>query len=392
MSRKSVVIIGAGVAGLSSAWWINQLGWSVTIVERATDLRNSGYMLGLSGPGYDAVDKMGMIDVLKQYEHKVDDSIYFDKQGKKLFSLNIKKVWGDIDMLMLSRTDLVNELYRKLHGLAGVTVLFDTEVMSFQENNSVVSMALSNQQTITADLVLAADGVHSASRRKLFDNETQCKEYLGYKVAAFAMDDPARLTNEFESFAEPNRVVELYPLKDNRSAGLFMWKDADYLRVVSSAEAKRQLLRQFENSHEKVKHKIAAHGDDQPLFFDSLLMIDLPQWSKGRILLLGDSAHCLTLLSGQGAGIAMTSSYVLAQLLKRFDIDEALEKHEIKLRPVVERLQARSRKLAPWFIPSTQRSFRIRNLIIKALPNRIIGWYFLRSVKSNIVAAKVEGI
>ncbi len=113
----------------------------------------------------------------------------------------------------------------------------------------------------------------------------------------------------------------------------------------------------------------------------------MPAWSKGRVLLLGDSAHCLTLISGQGAGMAMTSACLLGEELASGDIDAALVRHEKKLRPAIERLQTRSRKMANWFIPATPFAFHTRNTIMRLMPRRLLGRYFLRAVRSEILAA-----
>ncbi len=98
-------------------------------------------------------------------------------------------------------------------------------------------------------------------------------------------------------------------------------------------------------------------------------MVELPKWSQGRVLLLGDSAHCLTLVSGQGAGMALASAEMLGKaLLAEADLDKALVLHEQKLRPIIGRLQARSRKMAAMFIPRSAFAFHLRNFIMRNMP------------------------
>lgn len=390
MELRSVVIAGAGVAGLSCAWWLSQQNWKVTVIERADDLRSSGYMLGLTGPGFSAIEKMGLLDKLKCYQPHVQSNKYHNAQGDLLFTLNIQKIWGELKMLMLPRTDLVKELYQKVVDETDVEVRFAAELSDTWQTADKVTVELQSGERISADLLIGADGVRSKTRQKLFDNEVQCRESLGYKVAAFAIDEKLQHETNFQSYVEPNRAVEFYPLPGERTAGLYLWKDAHTKRVDKREDAIAQLSAQFADSHPNVKRGIESVGTDEPLLFDDLTMITLPNWSCGRALLLGDAAHCLTLLSGQGAGMAMTSAYMLSQSLARFDIEQALLDHERQMRPVIDRLQHRSRKLAPWFIPSSQLNFRLRNLIIKCLPNRIIGWFFLRAVKSDIIAAQME--
>jgi 2-polyprenyl-6-methoxyphenol hydroxylase-like FAD-dependent oxidoreductase len=127
--------------------------------------------------------------------------------------------------------------------------------------------------------------------------------------------------------------------------------------------------------------------DNAPLFFDDLDMIEMGCWSSGRVLLLGDSAHCLTLISGQGAGMAMTSACILVQELARGDVDTALARHEVRLWPSIERLQARSRRIAPLFIPATPGTFALRNWIMRHMPPRVLAWHFARAIRSEVLVA-----
>ncbi|MFT2097970.1 FAD-dependent oxidoreductase [Marinomonas sp. 2405UD66-6] len=393
MNNQTVVIIGAGVAGLSSAWWLSESGWNVVVIEKATDLRAGGYMLGLSGPGYSAVEKMGLLEVLQkhQYRYHVENNEYFNSKGKKIFSLNIKKIWGDIKILMLSRTDLVNELYTKTNQQKNIDIRFNCCVTHLENNSENIEVYLSDETVISANLVIGADGVNSQTRKEIFPlEEKNSREYLNYKVAAFTTKEVSGEIKNFKSFAEPNRVVELYPVGKDQSAGLYLWKDNHHSAIDTPQNTREELSNQFSNSHPLIKKKIVSLEESTPLFFDNLVMINLPKWSKGRVVLIGDSAHCLTLLSGQGAGIAMVSAYLLAQSIERYGIDQGLTDHEEKLRPVIHRLQERSRKLATWFIPTSKWSFNLRNMIVRYMPNALIGWFFLRAIRSDILAASLN--
>lgn len=390
MKGKTVVIIGAGVAGLSCAWWLSELGCKVTVIERAPDLRSSGYMLGLSGPGFQAIEKLGLLELLKKYQPKIESNVYYNAKGDQLFNLIIKKIWGTLDILMIPRTDLVKELYQLVAKKTSTQVLFSTQLKGFKQCNASVTLELSDGSEISTSMLIGADGVRSKTRQLLFDCEMQCQEPLGYKVAAFSLNEGLHPQTNFQSYAEPNRISEFYPLQGNRASGMYLWKDNSSHHLADRESALSELADQFAHSHPKVKQRIAAIDDEEPLLFDSLIMIDLPKWSQGRVLLLGDAAHCLTLLSGQGAGMAMTSAYVLTQSLARLEFSQALQDHERQMRPVITRLQQRSRKLAPWIIPSSEFNFKLRNLIIKCLPNKVIGWFFLRAVKSDIIAAEFE--
>lgn len=387
MTAQSVIISGAGVGGLSAAWWLSGLGWQVTLVEQAPDLRADGYMIGISGPGYQAAERMGLLDDLQQYNHHIRENLYLDTQGKELLKVRYHDILGSLDWLTLARTDLVRELHRKVTEETNTRICFATRITEFSQNEDKVTVNLSDGQQLTADLLIGADGIHSSTRKQLLGDKPEQLEHLGYRVAAFQAPDSLGLKNDFLSYAQPGQLVEFYTLQKNRLAGLYLWKDDDIRRPQSRQEARQWLTERYSSSHPEALHCLQQLPDDEPLFFDSLTMVTLPEWSKGRVLLLGDAAHCLTLLSGQGAGMAMMSACVLAEKLKHHAVPEALALHEQQLRPAITGLQQRSRDIAPWFIPATPRSFRLRNLLLKWLPKRFIGWYFLRAVRADILAA-----
>ena len=108
------------------------------------------------------------------------------------------------------------------------------------------------------------------------------------------------------------------------------------------------------------------------------------------MVLVGDAAHCLTLISGQGAGMAMAGAYILSQELAAEAPQAALARYDRRLRPTVLKLQERARKTAPLFIPSTKRSFARRNFIMKYAPKKILYWYISKTIRSESRLASLE--
>jgi 2-polyprenyl-6-methoxyphenol hydroxylase-like FAD-dependent oxidoreductase len=121
---------------------------------------------------------------------------------------------------------------------------------------------------------------------------------------------------------------------------------------------------------------------------DDLALVELPRWSKGRVLLLDDAAHCLTLISGQGAGMALTSAAILADALSSAPIPQALAEHEARLRPSITRLQDRCQKMAGMFVPRSVVAFELLNLIMCHVPRKWIGRYFINAVNAEILVAQ----
>jgi 2-polyprenyl-6-methoxyphenol hydroxylase-like FAD-dependent oxidoreductase len=389
---RIALIVGAGVAGLSAAWWLTRIGWQVEIVERAPDLRANGYMLGLSGPGHDVAGRMGLLPALQARSRLIRENLYLGRDGQVLMRLRYHDFLNGIDWLTLARTSLVEVLHEAVREKApirfGTTV---AQVLAGTDSaDPAATVRLTDGSTRTADLLIGADGVHSHIRALCFGPEESFTSRLGYGVAAFQIDDRLKLGQDFLSYAEPGRLSEFYTLSEGRLATLYVWRSPQS-GTVAPAERRRILKQAFAGSHPEALRPIDELPETAPLFFDDMALIEMPGWSRGRVVLLGDSAHCLTLISGQGAGMAMVSACLLAEELERSEVDGALRRHEARMRPAIARLQARSRKMAPVFIPSSERAFAFRNFILRRAPRRFLNWYFVRGIRSEILAARQNG-
>lgn len=386
MSRHALVV-GAGVAGLGAAWWLSSIGWRITVIERAPDLRTDGYMLGLSGPGYEVAGRMGLMPVLRERERPIEENLHLDRDGREVLRLRYRDFLKGLDWVTLSRSDLAEVLHDAVRDRADIR--FGTTLAAYEDHGDGVVATLSDGTTVAADLLIGADGVNSRLRATLFGERPEFRQHLGYRVAAFQTEDTLGLGRDFLSYVEPGRIAEFYTLAEGRLATLYIWR-TDETAPIAAEHRRDALLAAFAGAHPDAMRWIEDMAPDAPLFFDTMTMIDLPAWSRGRALLLGDAAHCLTLISGQGAGIALTSACVLSEELATGDIDGALVRHAERVRPSVEALQQRSRRMAAWFLPATPFAFRLRHAILRNLPRPLLAWYFRRGVRSEILAASPD--
>lgn len=382
----SVVISGAGAAGLAAAWWLARAGWRVTVVERAPDLRTGGYMMSLSGPGHAAATRMGLVSKLEPLAYQVEENVYRDRRGREVLRLRFHEFIDGLDYLVMRRTDLIAALRADLP--EGVEIRFTTSIEDVEEGPKAASVRLSDGSVMDADLVLLADGMRSAMRGRLFAPDAACLKPLGYRFAAYELKDRLGLGADFVSYAEPGHIAEYYTLAEGRIAALHVWHSREN-GWVPPADRWALLEGVCARSNPAVHAQMSAAREEGAVpLIDDLALVDLPCWSRGRVLLLGDAAHCLTLISGQGAGMALSSAAILADALGRSAIPEALAEHEARLRPSIGRLQDRSRKMAGMFVPRSPIAFELRNLFMRHVPRKWIGRYFINAVNAEILAAK----
>jgi 2-polyprenyl-6-methoxyphenol hydroxylase-like FAD-dependent oxidoreductase len=111
----------------------------------------------------------------------------------------------------------------------------------------------------------------------------------------------------------------------------------------------------------------ADRADD--LFFDAVGQIEMPRWSRGRVVLLGDAAWCLSLLAGQGAAMAVAGATVLDTALANsaWDVETAITRYERRLRPTMLQRQAAGRRMALWFVPNSRLQITVRDWTTRIL-------------------------
>lgn len=385
MNKPLALIVGAGIAGLAAAWWLDKAGWQCIVVDRAEAFRVGGYTMTISGLGHETVKHMDLLDELRSVAQNFEGNIINDCNGRELCRVKYADVHGGLDAIAVGRDDLARLLARSLPD--SCSIRFQETVTKFTEEGDKVRVVLAGGDVIEADLLIGADGFRSKMRRNLWgDGDGGCLEPLGYYYAAYNFNEQQEIQNDCHSFNRPGQLDMLFAMRDKGMTGMHIWREDRTLSTKSSQDKFDILHRITANSVPQVRAAIdRAEKEEALVNLDSLTLVTLPQWSKGRVVLFGDAAHCLTLLSGQGAGMALVSAEILGkELQKTTDVLEALRNHEAKLRPSIERLQARSRKMAAWYIPKSVISYHFRNLILRILPYSWIVDFHVSTLKSEI--------
>jgi hypothetical protein len=113
---------------------------------------------------------------------------------------------------------------------------------------------------------------------------------------------------------------------------------------------------------------LLADAQDGTIFMDTVTQIKMPQWYDGRVALVGDACGCMTLISGQGASMALGSAYVLAESLAQYDdFTTAFHVYQNQVRPEIEMRQEKARGFAKAFVPGSELGLQVQKVMMKVL-------------------------
>jgi len=367
--NKNILISGAGIAGLTLAYWLQKRGFSPSIIEKRPDLNDRGYMIDFYGSGFDVADKMGLVDALqaKSNQYQMENVSFVDNQGKARAALSIGQFKDVMDhrYFPLMRGDLETVIYESVKN--NVPVRFGTSIKTLQEQSNGVTAELTDGTSETYDLVIGADGIHSNVRKLLWGDESQFNHFLGFYVVCSVIenifDQPVVCFGHFA----PNTQTTVYSIGDNKLATFFAFR-SELLNIHGREAQMDALTNVMENSGWVVPQLVESTKHADNFFFDAVAQIQLDQWHKGRISLVGDACQCLTLLAGQGASMGMAGAYTLAEELHNADGDHkiAFPIYQQKLKPEIERRQKDARGLAGSFVPKNKFDISVSHFFLNA--------------------------
>ncbi len=379
MNKDSRILIhGAGVAGLACAIWLGRNGFRPVIIEKAPEIRAAGgFIICLSGASYRFADELGMMQDLKERDSDIYNASYQDSNGETLLSLDYRALFEGVDFIQITRDEIENVLYKYAKDLAEYR--FSTSAKEIkQESPYKVQVEFIDGKQEEFDLVIGADGLHSTVRNLVFNKNEVMKHYLGLQVAAFKLDDNVGLKNKFEYHMDRNRYMVLYSCRDGKLGSIFLWKSSD--REAPAIENRLEVLKENYRDAAPLFHKVIDNfPDNSPMYMDPLIQVEMKKWHKGRVVLLGDAAHCMTLLSGQGASSAFADASYLCKALIDGEPEQAFQHYEQQMRPDISVMQPATRKGAKWYIPETMLRHFVRDKSMKYLPDS----YFMQHFKKK---------
>ncbi|MFE3458298.1 FAD-dependent monooxygenase [Nocardiopsis aegyptia] len=381
---RSALIVGAGIAGQAAALRLHQAGWRVRVVERAARRRGGGYAVAFAGIGYDAAERMGVLPDLLDRHITPDALVYVKKDGRRAFTVpgpTVRAMAGERNLNLL-RGDIEDVFHQKVREHAEFT--FGTTVERIEQDADGVRATLSDGTEATADLLIGADGLHSATRAQVFGPEPEYRRDLRHMVGVFMLDHlPEGLTpGTTASVTDTGRTLAVIDLGENGAAAFFGYRseESDRERAEGPHTAIPRAYGDMGWVAPQVLDQLAAADD---VYFDTVSQMEVDGWSRGRVVLLGDAAWCVTLFAGYGSALAVGGADALGTALEEHpdDLPAALAAWERRIRPEAERKQRLGRQVKGLYAPKDPFSLWLRDLPLRMASNPLMSRFLQRRLQ-----------
>lgn len=347
-----ILISGAGPTGLTAAAALAGQGHKVTLIEKAQGLRAAGHVINLHENGLETARRLGILKTLQQSAIRPETALYLNHRDRKLFGYDCAVMERALngELLVLPRDALIRALASSVAGKAEIR--YATTLSALHQQGDSVVAVMGDNRTEEFDLVIGADGLHSAVRRLAF-TEAPAPQDMGCSLAVWRMHHSGPLMAGITSRMAPGHQAMIWRMNDGEITVLLCWRQRrqDWSRNSAPAE-----LAEIYRDMPAIAELIHSTPADR-IHLARVEQLSLPAWSKGRVVLAGDSASCGSFFSGQGTSLGMAAGWILAEELAGAADDgaraAAMTRYESRMRTASDRMLRIGTAAARSFVPAS---------------------------------------
>jgi 2-polyprenyl-6-methoxyphenol hydroxylase-like FAD-dependent oxidoreductase len=394
MDNKDILISGAGIAGVTLAYWLKKFGFNPTIVEHAPKLREGGYAIDFWGAGFDVAQRMDILSDLDKVDLDISEVTIVDEKGRRKCGINytkLKKLMNGRAYTLL-RSDLSKVIYNHLE--KNIEIIFNDSITHIEQFPAKITVTFRSGKIRDFKLVVGADGLHSNVRNLVFGGESQFEKFYGYYTSSYTIQDNMLDGNAFLMYNVPYKQAAIYSTEKSKTTTTFFIFSSPQKIPYShhNIEAQKQILRdEFQNAGWQCPDLISKMDTAPDFYFDVVSQVQMSDWSKDRVTLVGDACDCPSLLSGQGSTLAMVGAYILAGELKEANgnHEAAFSEYQSIFKPFIEAKQKTAQGFAKSFVPKSKSGIWKRNIGIKLMSFDLISKMFIKPFMDDKLKLKL---
>ncbi|MFE4546505.1 FAD-dependent monooxygenase [Streptomyces sp. NPDC056785] len=361
-----VLVAGGGIAGQALAFWLTRGGHRVSVVERFPALRAAGAQVDLRGQGIEAVKRMGLLDAVRG--KLVDEAgvAFIDARGKAKATI-MANTSGKGRQTLTSEYEIMRgDLVRILHDATrdDTEYVFGKSVDSFEQDERKVVAHFSDGPSGEFDLLVGADGQGSRIRRAVLPEGLDPYWRVGIHMAYWFVPRIASDSNIRDTYMVPGgrQIMRRSHNPTETQVYFVIREESEEASAIHRAPVERQQdfwASRFRDAGWQTERFVEGMKTSPFFYSQEIVQVRTDTWSKGRVVMAGDAAHCASPYSGMGISGGLVGAHVLAAEINRHpgDLPTALANYDRVLRPFINEIQGEvNPRLLRLGMPMTQRA------------------------------------
>ncbi len=366
-SNRKVIIVGAGIGGLTAAATLRRIGMVVEVYERAKELRPAGGALSLMCNAVLALRSLGIEPKFEEKAEILSDLHFLTTQGRPIKTMHFKEISEELGAPCygIHRTDLQQVL---LAEIGDTPVHLNAEAVKFEPDGDGIRVHFRDGGHAKGDILIGADGFDSAIRRQITGPERpRDADYVCWLATPYYQD--SRIPKAYGAHFWGHGAR--FGIANIGSGRIYWWGTknlpGDQARAWNGSKA--DILRTYAGWASVIGDVIEATPDQEILSVPAQDRPFLEHWGACPVTMLGDAAHPMLTSLGQGAAVAMEDAAVLAHsLADAADPVSGLRAYEDRRRERTRRMVNTSRSMSKMEQAEGSIPVLVRNTYFRLLP------------------------